>query len=219
MAEPVTGLASWPLEMLAKIRILPVVVIDDPAHAGALGAALERGGLPIAEITLRTPGALRALKELSQVPGITAGVGSVVQAAQVTKAVEAGASFVVTPGLSQSVINECRTCGIPVVPGVATPTEILTAVDHGVSTVKFFPAEQAGGIGALSAFAGPFPGVRFVPTGGLNPGNFLAYLQLPSVLAAGGSWMVPRSAIASQDFERITALAATARQAAAAVTR
>jgi len=219
MAEPVTGPASQPLEKLAQLRILPVVVIDDPARAGALGAALERGGLPIAEITLRTPGALRAVKELAQVPGITVGVGSVVRAAQVTEAAAAGATFVVTPGLSRSVIDECQTCGIPVVPGVATPTEILTAIDHGTTTVKFFPAEQAGGIGAISAFAGPFPGVRFVPTGGLNPGNFLAYLQLPSVLAAGGSWMVPRSAIASGDFERISALAAQARQAAGAVTR
>ncbi len=218
MAEPVTGPASRALERLAQLRILPVVVIDDPAHAGALGAALERGGLPIAEITLRTAGALRAVKELSQVPGITTGVGSVVRADQVSEAAEAGATFVVTPGLSRSVIDECARCGIPIVPGVATPTEILTAVDHGVSTVKFFPAEQAGGVDALRAFAGPFPDVRFVPTGGLNPGNFLAYLELPSVLAAGGSWMVPRSAIASQDFERISALAAQARQAAEAVT-
>jgi 2-dehydro-3-deoxyphosphogluconate aldolase / (4S)-4-hydroxy-2-oxoglutarate aldolase len=219
MAEPVTGPARGPLERLAQLRILPVVVIDDPAHAGALGAALVRGGLPIAEITLRTPGALRAVKGLSQMPGMTVGVGSVVRAAQVTEAADAGADFVVTPGLSRPVIDECKQCGIPIVPGVATPTEILTALDHGVTTVKFFPAEQAGGIGAVSAFAGPFPGVRFVPTGGLNPGNFLTYLQLPSVIAAGGSWMVPRSAIASQDFERISALAAQACEAAGAVTR
>lgn len=213
-----TAAASGPLEMLGRLRILPVVVIDESAHAGALGDALQRGGLPIAEITLRTRGALRAVKELARMPGMTVGVGSVVRAAQVTEAVDAGASFVVTPGLSRAVLDECAACGIPVVPGTATATEILAALDHGVSTVKFFPAEQAGGAAVISAFAGPFPDVRFVPTGGLNTDNFLAYLQLPSVLAAGGSWMVPRSAIASRDFERISALAAQARQSARAVT-
>lgn len=213
-----TAAASGPLETLSRLRILPVVVMDDPAHAGALGDALQRGGLPIAEITLRTPGALRAVKELARLPGMTVGVGSVVRPAQVTEAVGAGASFVVTPGLSRAVLDECAACGIPVVPGTATATEILAALDHGVSTVKFFPAEQAGGGAAISALAGPFPDVRFVPTGGLNPENFLAYLQLPSVLAAGGSWMVPRSAIAGRDFERISALAAQARQSAGAVT-
>jgi 2-dehydro-3-deoxyphosphogluconate aldolase/(4S)-4-hydroxy-2-oxoglutarate aldolase len=214
-----TDTADGPLETVARLRILPVVVIDDVNHAAALGEALERGGLPVAEITLRTPGALPAVKELARIPGMTVGVGSVVRAAQVTEAADAGAAFVVTPGLSLAVLDECAACGIPVVPGISTPTEILTALDHGVSTVKFFPAEQAGGARAISAFAGPFPDVRFVPTGGINTENFLAYLQLPSVLAVGGSWMVPRSVIASCDFERITALAAQARRSAGDVAR
>lgn len=210
MAEAVSGAAEGPLDTLARFRILPVVVIDDPGQAGPLGMALERGGLPVAEITLRTPGALRAVKELASVPAMTVGAGSVLRPAQVGDAAEAGAAFVVTPGLSRAVVDECRACGIPVIPGVATPTEILTALDHGVSTVKFFPAEQVGGVRALSAYGGPFPDVRFVPTGGLNPGNAPAYLALPSVLAAGGSWMVPRSAIRDHDFDKISALTAAA---------
>lgn len=214
MAEPVSGVASEPLAALARLQILPVIVIDDPGQAGALGDALLRGGLPMAEITLRTPGALRAVRELAQVPGMTVGAGSVLRPAQVTAAADAGAAFVVTPGLSRAVLDECRACAMPVVPGIATATEILAAAERGVTTVKFFPAEQAGGIGALRAFAGPFPDIRFVPTGGLGPGNFLAYLELPSVLAAGGSWMVPRAAIAARDFDTITRLTAEATAAA-----
>jgi 2-dehydro-3-deoxyphosphogluconate aldolase/(4S)-4-hydroxy-2-oxoglutarate aldolase len=214
MAEPVTGVASGPLAVLARLRILPVVVIDDPAQAGALGDALRRGGLPVAEITLRTPGALRAVKEIAQVPQMIVGAGSVMRPAQVAEAADAGASFIVTPGLSRAVLDECAACGIPVVPGVATATEIIAALDHDVPVVKFFPAEQAGGAAALSAFAGPFPGVRFVPTGGLSPGNAPAYLALPSVLAVGGSWMAPRSAIAAGDFATITRLTAEAVAAA-----
>ena len=206
------------LELLARLRVLPVVVIDDAGAADGLGDALVAGGLPLAEVTLRTPDALEAVEEMARRPGLAVGVGSVVRPAQVGRAAEAGATFIVTPGLSRAVVAEARACGLPVVPGIATPTELLAAMDDGVTTVKFFPAEQAGGVAALRAFAGPFPHARFVPTGGLNPGNFLAYLQLPSVLAVGGSWMVPRSAIASQDFERITALAAQARQAAGDVT-
>ena len=214
MAEPVSDVASGPLATLARLRILPVVVIDDPGQAGALGDALQRGGLPIAEITLRTPGALQAVRELAQVPGMTVGAGSVVRPAQVAAAADAGAAFVVTPGLSQAVLDECGTCGMPVVPGTATATEILAAVEHGVPAVKFFPAEQAGGVSALRAFGGPFPDVRFVPTGGLGPDNFLAYLRLPSVLAVGGSWMVPRAAIAGHDFDTIIRLTAEAAAAA-----
>jgi 2-dehydro-3-deoxyphosphogluconate aldolase/(4S)-4-hydroxy-2-oxoglutarate aldolase len=216
VAELVSDAEAGPLQTLARLRILPVVVIDDPGRAAALGLALEQGGLPVAEITLRTPDALQALRELARVPAMTVGVGSVVRPAQVGEAVNAGAAFVVTPGLSRAVIDECRACGISAVPGVTTPTEILAALDQGVSTLKFFPAEQAGGVHALSAFAGPFPDVRFVPTGGLHPGNVLSYLALPTVLAAGGSWMVPRSAIARQDFDTISDLAADARAAAVA---
>ena len=235
MAEPVSGTAAMPpgstaamppgstaaqpLDIIARHRILPVVVIDDAAQAGALGAALIRGGLPVAEITLRTPGALQTVRELAQLPGITVGVGSVVRADQVAEAAGAGAAFVVTPGLSQAVLHECRTCGIPVVPGVATATEIIAALDQGVSAVKFFPAEQSGGADALRAFAGPFPGVRFVPTGGINPRNAPAYLALPSVLAVGGSWMVPRSAMAAGDFATITRLTSDAIAATGAETR
>jgi 2-dehydro-3-deoxyphosphogluconate aldolase/(4S)-4-hydroxy-2-oxoglutarate aldolase len=210
----VSGSAAGPLDVIASLRVVPVVVIDDPGQARPLGQALQRGGLPVAEVTLRTPGALRAVSEMAGLPGMTVGVGSVVRAAQVTEAAAAGAAFVVSPGLSRGVLDECRACGLPVVPGVATATEILAALDQGVSTVKFFPAEQAGGVGALSAFAGPFPDVRFVPTGGLNPANAPAYLALPSVLAVGGSWMVPRKAIANDDFDSITRLTA---EAAAAV--
>lgn len=218
-ALPPDSTAAGPLEIIGRHRILPVVVIDDPAQAGMLGSALIRGGLPVAEITMRTPGALRAVRELAQLPGMTVGVGSVVRADQVATAAGAGAAFVVTPGLSRAVLDECRTCGISVVPGVATATEIIAALDQGVSTVKFFPAEQAGGAAALGAFAGPFPGVRFVPTGGLNPRNAPAYLALPSVLAVGGSWMVPRSAIAANDFDTITRLTTDATAATGADTR
>jgi 2-dehydro-3-deoxyphosphogluconate aldolase/(4S)-4-hydroxy-2-oxoglutarate aldolase len=218
-ALPPERTATGPLDHIARHRILPVVVIDDPARAAGLGSALTSGGLPMAEITLRTPGALRAVSELAKMPGMTVGAGSVVRADQVAEAADAGAAFIVTPGLSRAVLDECRTCGIPVVPGVATATEIIAALDQGVSTVKFFPAEQAGGVSTLRAFAGPFPGVRFVPTGGLNLANAPEYLALPSVLAVGGSWMVPRPALADRDFATITRLTSDALRATGAATR
>ena len=135
------------------------------------------------------------------------GAGTVVRPEQVDAAVEAGARFVVTPGFSARVVGRCRELGVPVIPGVATATDVIAALDHGLKLLKFFPAEAAGGIAALKALAGPFPGVRWIPTGGISATNAASYLALPSVAAVGGSWMVAPDLIAQRDFGAVTRLA------------
>ncbi|BAL89872.1 putative KDPG and KHG aldolase [Actinoplanes missouriensis 431] len=174
--------------------VVPVVVLDDPGRAAALGEALVGGGLPIAEVTLRTPGALAGIAAMAENPDLLVGAGTVLTAAQADAAVEAGARFVVSPGLSRAVVERCRALRVPVLPGVATATEVLAAADLGLDAVKFFPAATSGGAPAVAALAAVFAGMRFVPTGGITAANAGEYLALPSVLAVGGSWMVPRDA-------------------------
>ncbi|MEU8242523.1 bifunctional 4-hydroxy-2-oxoglutarate aldolase/2-dehydro-3-deoxy-phosphogluconate aldolase [Actinoplanes missouriensis] len=174
--------------------VVPVVVLDDPGRAAALGEALAGGGLPIAEVTLRTPGALAGIAAMAENPDLLVGAGTVLTAAQAEAAVEAGARFVVSPGLSRAVVERCRALGVPVLPGVATATEVLAAADLGLDAVKFFPAATSGGAPAVAALAAVFADMRFVPTGGITAANAGEYLALPSVLAVGGSWMVPRDA-------------------------
>lgn len=201
------------LDVIGAGRLLPVIVLADAAGAGALGEALLAGGLRCAEVTFRTDAAAAAIKAMAGHAELMVGAGTVLTAAQVDLAVAAGARFVVSPGFGPAVVRRCQEVGIPVFPGVATATEIQSAVDAGLSTVKFFPAEQAGGPDMIKALAAPFRGVRFIPTGGVNEANVAHYLALPSVVAVGGSWMVPARLLAAGDWAEVTRLV---RQAVAA---
>lgn len=196
-------------------RIVPVVVIDDARKAEPLARALVAGGLPVAEVTFRTDAAADAMEIMSQVEGLIVGAGTVVTPQQVELAVESGAKFLVSPGLRADVIREAQTVGVPIIPGVVTPSEIMQAMSLGLRLLKFFPASIYGGAKAIKALASPFGSVRFVPTGGVTRENLDEYLALPNVAAVGGSWMVPASALAASDYQRITDLCAEAVAAAA----
>ena len=195
------------LQQLAGLGVLPVAEIDDPETADALGDALIDAGLPCIEVTLRSPRAAEVLAVLAGRRELLVGAGTVTTRAQVEQVVAAGASFVVSPGFSLAVVRECQASGIPVLPGVSTATEVMMALDEGVDVVKFFPAEACGGLAALSALSAPFPGVRFVPTGGITPASLPGYLDHPSVVAVGGSWMVARDLVESSRFDEVTRLA------------
>ncbi|QUB98156.1 MULTISPECIES: bifunctional 4-hydroxy-2-oxoglutarate aldolase/2-dehydro-3-deoxy-phosphogluconate aldolase [Cellulosimicrobium] len=207
-----------PLEGIARARVVPVVVVDDAAQGVLVASALRDGGLPVAEVTFRTAGARAAIEAIArEVPDVLVGAGTVVTAAQVDEAVDAGARFLVSPGLSAAVVRRAQELGVPVVPGVATPSDVIAALDLGLDVVKLFPANVVGGPAAVKAFSAPFPGLRFVPTGGVGAANLLDYLALPAVLAAGGSWMVDAALVRAGDTAEITrrtreavALAATA---------
>jgi 2-dehydro-3-deoxyphosphogluconate aldolase/(4S)-4-hydroxy-2-oxoglutarate aldolase len=202
--------------ILSAELLLPVVVLDDAAAALPLGAAIRAGGLSSIEITLRTPTALAAIRALAHEGDLVVGAGTVLTTAQAEEAVEAGASFIVSPGVSAKVVTWCREAGIPVFPGVATPTDIQSALELEIDVVKFFPADVNGGVSAIKAFAAPFAGVKFVPTGGVSIQNLASYLEHPAVLAVGGSWMVARPAIASHDWNGIAASVAAAVKVATA---
>ena len=195
--------------------VLPVVVIDSAGAAEALGRALLAGGVRQVEVTLRTPEALAALRILASLPGLRAGAGTVLTVDQVGAVVEAGAEFVVSPGLDEGVVAACRRHGVPAIPGVATATELMRASSLGLRTVKFFPAEQAGGVAAVAALSAVFADMRFVPTGGINAERAAAYAALPSVVAVGGSWMVPQEVLVSGDFARVEQLCGQAVEALA----
>jgi 2-dehydro-3-deoxyphosphogluconate aldolase/(4S)-4-hydroxy-2-oxoglutarate aldolase len=199
--------------------VIPVVVIDDPGRAADLAAALVDGDLPIAEVTLRTPGALASIATMARHPDLLVGAGTVLTPQQATAAAGAGARFAVCPGLSRPVVDRCRALGLPVLPGVATATEVLAALDDGLDAVKFFPAETSGGAPAVAALAAVFGGMRFVPTGGITAVNAVDYLRLPSVLAVGGSWMVPRALLRDGDFDQVRELIGGVRAVVAAAGR
>jgi 2-dehydro-3-deoxyphosphogluconate aldolase/(4S)-4-hydroxy-2-oxoglutarate aldolase len=198
------------LSKLSESRLVPVVVLDDAAHADPLAAALVAGGLPVAEVTLRTAAAEDSIRAMSARGDILVGAGTVLTVAQVDLAVAAGASYIVSPGLSRAVVERCGELGVLALPGAVTATEVQAALELGLTTVKFFPAGTSGGPKAIAALTAPFGGVRFVPTGGIGPANLHEYLALPAVAAVGGSWMVPRTAIAAGDFDQITRLTAEA---------
>lgn len=205
------------LSAIALTRLLPVVTIDDAGRAPDLGRALRRGGLPCAEITLRTPAAEAALSLLARDDTLLVGAGTVLNADQAGRVIDRGAKFVVTPGFSLSVVRHCQSRGVPVFPGIATATELMMALDAGIDTVKFFPAERLGGLPTLKALAQPFHMVRFIPTGGISAANVGEYLAHPSVPAAGGSWMVSSSLLNGGRFEEIERLTAEAVALASAV--
>ena len=178
------------IDRLQALRLIPVVALERAADAEPLADALCAGGLPCAEVTLRTEAALDSLRALAGREELLLGAGTVHSAEQAAAAVDAGAQFVVTPGFNPRTVKWCQENQVPVFPGIATPTDLELALEHGVETVKFFPAETLGGVNTLKAFSGPYGQMRFIPTGGIHAGNLADYLALPSVLACGGSWMV-----------------------------
>lgn len=189
---------------LGKLRVIPVIAIDDAADAPALGDALAAGGLPVAEVTFRTAAAEASIRTLAGRPGMLVGAGTVLNPDTAKRAVDAGARFVVAPGFNPKTVRWCLDNGVPVLPGVATPTDIEQALDHGLSVVKFFPAEALGGLKTLQAVAAPYGMMRFVPTGGISAENLERYLAFPKVLACGGSWMVTKELLGARQFDRIT---------------
>jgi 2-dehydro-3-deoxyphosphogluconate aldolase/(4S)-4-hydroxy-2-oxoglutarate aldolase len=207
------------LERLLSHRVIPVVVVRELATTLPLARALEAGGLAVAEVTFRTACAPEAIQLIARETDVLVGAGTVIRAEQVDEAVAAGARFVVTPGLSASVIRRCAELDVPVIPGVATATEVITALGYGLGVLKLFPAEAVGGVATLRALAGPFPEVRFVPTGGIGPANLAPYLALPNVAAVGGSWMVAPELVMAGDFDAIEQLAADAVTLAAEAVR
>ncbi|MDR0417449.1 MAG: bifunctional 4-hydroxy-2-oxoglutarate aldolase/2-dehydro-3-deoxy-phosphogluconate aldolase [Propionibacteriaceae bacterium] len=195
---------------LFAYRIVPVVSLDDARDAEPLAQALMQGGLPIAEVTFRTTAAAESIAVMSRLRGFTVGAGTVVEQAQLDAALTAGARFVVSPGLRAHLVRAAQAAGVPVLPGAVTPSELMAAQDLGLDTVKFFPAAIYGGPAGIRALAGPFPTLRFVPTGGVEPGNLTDYLRLSCVPAVGGSWVAPKAIIAAKRYARITELAAEA---------
>ena len=199
------------IDAIARFRIVPVVVIDEPGSALLLADALIAGGLPVMEVTFRTAAAAAVIERIAASrPDVFLGAGTVLTVEQAKTASGAGARFIVSPGLSVPVVEYCQKEGIPVIPGVLTPTEITAAASLGISTLKFFPAEPAGGVKYLKAVCGPFRNVKFIPTGGIDERNVQAYLALSQVAACGGSWMVKPELIAAGRFDAITHLTAAA---------
>lgn len=194
------------LAALTQFRLVPVVVLDDVADADPLAGALVAGGLPVAEVTFRTAAAEESIRAMSARGDVLVGAGTVLTPRQVDLAVAAGASYIVSPGLSRAVVERCQEHGVLALPGAVTATEVQAALELGLSTVKFFPAGTSGGAAAIAALAAPFGDVRFVPTGGVGPANLHEYLSIPAVAAVGGSWMVPRATVNLGDFAEITRL-------------
>ena len=200
-----------PISILASTRVLPVVTIDDADDASALARALLAGGLPVIEITLRTSGAVDAIRRIAaEVPDAVVGAGTVTSLDLAVAARAAGARFLVSPGLDDDVVRAAPELGVPALPGVATATELQRAAALGATIVKLFPARQIGGPTLVDAFSAVWPEMRFVPTGGISADDASEYLERPEVLAVGGSWMAPRRAIASRDWAAIEAAARSA---------
>jgi 2-dehydro-3-deoxyphosphogluconate aldolase/(4S)-4-hydroxy-2-oxoglutarate aldolase len=176
-------------ELVSLAPVIPVVVIEDVEDAVPLAEALVRGGLPAIEVTLRTDAALAAIERIAAVEGAVVGAGTVVSASQVDEALAAGARFLVSPGATPQLLDALQSSGVPFLPGVATASEIVALLERGITHAKLFPAAVVGGIAALQAFAGPFPQVRFCPTGGITAANAPDYLAQPNVACVGGSWM------------------------------
>ncbi|GAA1516647.1 bifunctional 4-hydroxy-2-oxoglutarate aldolase/2-dehydro-3-deoxy-phosphogluconate aldolase [Nocardioides humi] len=202
---------SAPESVLDLVPVLPVVVVEDVATAVPLARALVAGGLPAIELTLRTPAALDAIRAIAaEVPEIALGAGTVTSAAQAAAAVEAGAAFLVSPGCTPGLLAALQATGVPFLPGTSTVSEVMTVLEAGVTSMKFFPAEASGGAPYLRSVADPLPQARFCPTGGIRVASAPAYLALPNVGCVGGTWITPADAVAAGDWERIGKLAAEA---------
>lgn len=201
-------------ESIQKIRILPVVKIEDAKDAESLAQALLAGGLPCAEITFRTDATVEAIRLLSKSGDLLVGAGTVLKIDQIQAALDAGATFMVAPGLNPKIVEYCLDQKVPIIPGIATPTEIAVALEYELEVLKFFPAEALGGLKTLKAMSAPYGEVRFIPTGGIGPHNLVDYLKFPKILACGGSWIVKMDLIANQQFDEITRLSREAVQLA-----
>ena len=201
------------MKQLSLIGIVPVIAINDAADAVPLAKALIDGGLPCAEVTFRTAAAADAIKAMTEAyPEMVVGAGTVLTTEQVDRAVAAGAKFIVSPGLNPTTVKYCQEIGVPVCPGTANPSDIEVALSLGLKTVKFFPAEAAGGLKYIKSIAAPYGNVRFMPTGGVSEKNLLEYLSFNKIICCGGSWMVPGDAIKAKDWDRIRDLTASAVQ-------
>lgn len=211
-ALPPAAQSARTAEICALAPVVPVLVIEDPSSAADLARALVAGGLPALEVTLRTPGALEAIRAMARVPGGVVGAGTLLTPGDVRAARDAGAAFGVSPGATDRLLAACEAEGLPLLPGAATATEVMVLLERGYTVQKFFPAEAAGGAAALRAIGAPLPQVRFCPTGGIGLGTAPDYLALPNTLCVGGSWVAPRDLLAARDWAGIEALA---REAAA----
>ena len=198
-------------EVFALAPVIPVLAIDRIEDALPLCRALVDNGLPVLEITLRTTCALDAIALVArELPHACVGAGTVLSATDLAKVIEAGARFAISPGATDTLFNAAKTSAVPLIPGIATASELMRGLEHGWRRFKFFPAESSGGIAALKGFGGPLPMARFCPTGGIDPAKAPAYLALPNVACVGGSWMVPADAVTAGDWARFGALAAEA---------
>ncbi len=203
------------LDVIGLHRLVPVVVLDSADAADPLTQALVEGGLPIAEVTFRTEAAEESIRAMSKHNGLLVGAGTVLDIEQAKRAIGAGAEFVVTPGTHPPVVEYCLSQGVPITPGIATPTDIDLCRSLGLDLLKFFPAEAYGGVKTLKALSAPYGGIRFIPTGGVSPDNLHDYLALPSVFACGGSWMVDRKQVNKGDFAGIRSIVTQAVKLAA----
>ncbi|XDB00375.1 bifunctional 4-hydroxy-2-oxoglutarate aldolase/2-dehydro-3-deoxy-phosphogluconate aldolase (plasmid) [Sulfitobacter sp. LCG007] len=197
-------------DICRKAPIIPVLVVHDVAHAKPLAEALVAGGLPVLEVTLRTPAALDVIAAMAEVEGGIPGAGTILTPDDVKRAVDAGAQFGVSPGATDKLLDAAEAAGLPMLPGAATASEAMALLERGYDMLKFFPAEASGGAPALKALAGPLPQIRFCPTGGVNTKNAESYLSLPNVVCAGGSWVAPDDKVGAGDWEAITELARAA---------
>lgn len=192
-------------------RVVPVIVLTDAAHAVPLAHALLAGGIDVMEITLRTSAALASMEAVAKaVPDMHVGAGTVTRVAEVQQVIDAGATFALSPGCTDALVDAVQAARLPFIPGVMTPGEVMLRREQGFSLMKLFPAQQAGGMGMLKALGGPLPDVRFCPTGGVSVDNLGEFLKLPNVAMAGGSWLTPTDAMVAGDWGRITSLAAAA---------
>ena len=195
-------------EVLSQASVIPVLVIEDLDDAVPLAQALVAGGATVLEVTLRSECALDAIKAIrASVPEAIVGAGTVTNTTELKAVIEAGSQFVISPGLTESLLVAAKNYDVPLIPGVATISELMLGCVHGLSVFKFFPAEASGGAAALKAFHGPFPNIRFCPTGGISMQNVSDYLALPNVLCVGGSWLAPKQHIENKNWKEITALA------------
>jgi 2-dehydro-3-deoxyphosphogluconate aldolase/(4S)-4-hydroxy-2-oxoglutarate aldolase len=191
---------------IGALRIVPVIALESAIDASPLAQALVAGGLPIAEVTFRTAAAAESITVMAQRGDLLVGAGTVLNVDTVKRAVDCGGKFIVSPGFNPKVVSYCVAHEIPITPGTATPSDIEAALDHGLTTVKFFPAEAIGGLKLLKAVSAPYGMMNFMPTGGITPQNVSDYLMFPKVLACGGSWMVSKELLAAKQFEKIAAL-------------
>lgn len=203
------------MKKMEQMGVVPVVVLDDVKDAIPLAKAMQAGGVPCAEVTLRTAAGLGSIEKMRELDDMLVGAGTVITLDQCKDALAAGAQFVVSPGLNVKVVEHCLEKGVAVLPGCVTPTEIMQAMELGLNTVKFFPANVYGGLKAMKALAAPFTGIKFIPTGGVNGDNLAEYLAAPYVRAVGGSWLCAKADVNAGAFDKITQLCRQASQIAA----